>query len=219
MPEMEIRMETTTLNEIKSAIKYMDYTPAYLSKFYDIKSLLFKEISENEEAYKVESIMPNPGNDNKIVKCVNIMNKKYMSGREVIDCTKIPASIPEKAADILKSIKTKEEAPSVKLSFGKNIKADLYMNIPRENSFTLSEANLDENTWIEVINTYNTYYTEGFTLAIHMDGMAISVEPSALEGIKGQGDVFVYVMTDRAIYKDLGSKYFDVSDILKYYRG
>ena len=60
---------------------YMDYKPVMLAKFYDIKSLLFKEILENEDYYKVASILPNPGNDNKIVKCVNILDNKYMAGR------------------------------------------------------------------------------------------------------------------------------------------
>ena len=79
-------MEIRDINEIRSAIKYMDYKPVMLAKFYDIKSLLFKEILENEDYYKVASILPNPGNDNKIVKCVNILDKKYMAGREVVDC-------------------------------------------------------------------------------------------------------------------------------------
>lgn len=226
MPEVQINngngdkeMDTSTLNEIKSAIKYMDYKPAFLSKFCDIKSLLFKEIAENPEEYKVDGIMPNPGNDNKIVKCINILDKKYMSKKEIVDCTKTPASLPHEASDILKSISTKEEGASVRLSFAKEFKAGLYMNIPRGNSFTISNMSFDENVWLELINSYNTYYTEGFTLALHLEDMAISIEPSALEGIKGQGNVFVYVMTDEALYKDLGSKYFDVSTILKYYRG
>ena len=35
-------METRDINEIRSAIKYMDYKPVLLSKFYDVKSLLLK---------------------------------------------------------------------------------------------------------------------------------------------------------------------------------
>ena len=53
-------MEIRDINEIRSAIKYMDYKPVMLAKFYDIKSLLFKEILENEDYYKVASILPNP---------------------------------------------------------------------------------------------------------------------------------------------------------------
>lgn len=212
-------MEAKDLNEIRSAIKYMEYKPELLSKFYDIKSLLLKEISENEDFYKVDSIFPNPGNDNKIVKCVNILDKKLMSHKEVVDCIKTPASIPEAAASVFRSIKVKEEASSVKLSFGMELEAGAYINIPRANSITISNMKLDENVWIELINTFNTYYTEGFTLALHLDDISVAIEPSALEGIKGQGDVFVYVMTENAIYEDLGSKYFDTSSILKYYRG
>ena len=48
-----IQMEIRDINEIRSAIKYMDYKPVMLAKFYDIKSLLFKEILENEDYYKV----------------------------------------------------------------------------------------------------------------------------------------------------------------------
>ena len=74
-------------------------------------------------------------------------------------------------------------------------------------------------TELTVMNLYNTYYTEGFILALHFDEFAVAIEPSALDGIKGQGDVFVYAMTKNAIYKDFGSRYFDVAAILKYYRG
>ena len=195
-------MEIRDINEIRSAIKYMDYKPVMLAKFYDIKSLLFKEILENEDYYKVASILPNPGNDNKIVKCVNILDKKYMAGREV-----------------LKSIRATEDPVSVKLSFGKEMKAEVYMNIPRGNSLTISDMTITPETELTVMNLYNTYYTEGFTLALHFDDFAVAIEPSALDGIKGQGDVFVYAMTKNAIYKDFGSRYFDIAAILKYYRG
>ena len=108
-------MEIRDINEIRSAIKYMDYKPVMLAKFYDIKSLLFKEILENEDYYKVASILPNPGNDNKIVKCVNILDKKYMAGREVVDCTKTPGAIPAEAAEVLKSIRATEDPVSENL--------------------------------------------------------------------------------------------------------
>jgi hypothetical protein len=212
-------METRDINEIKSAIKYMDFKPQLLAKFYDIKSLLFKEILENEDYYKVSSILPNPVNDDKIVKCVNILDKKYMSGKEVIDCTKTPGELPEKAVRILKSVKTEVDGAVVKLSFGEEFTADAYINIPRGNSITISGMKFGSEVAVEVINTYNTYMSEGFTFALHLDDVAISIEPSALDGIKGQGDVFVYAMTDNAIYKNLAGKYFDTSDILKYYRG
>ena len=197
----------------------MDYKPVMLAKFYDIKRLLFKEILENEDYYKVASILPNPGNDNKIVKCVNILDKKYMAGREVVDCTKTPGAIPAEAAEVLKSIRATEDPVSVKLSFGKEMKAEVYMNIPRGNSLTISDMTITPETELTVMTLYNTYYTEGFTLALHFDDFAVAIEPSALDGIKGQGDVFVYAMTKNAIYKDFGSRYFDVAAILKYYRG
>ncbi len=36
-------METRDINEIRSAIKYMDYKPVLLSKFYDVKKLIVKK--------------------------------------------------------------------------------------------------------------------------------------------------------------------------------
>ena len=93
------------------------------------------------------------------------------------------------------------------------------MNIPSGNSLTISDMTITPETELTVMNLYNTYYTEGFILALHFDEFAVAIEPSALDGIKGQGDVFVYAMTKNAIYKDFGSRYFDVEAILKYYRG
>ena len=71
-------MTPRDLNEIKAAIKYMDYKPTILSKFFNVKSLLFKEIADDPEYYKAETIFPNPLNDNKIVN--NIRIKKVITG-------------------------------------------------------------------------------------------------------------------------------------------
>ncbi|MGN0395348.1 MAG: hypothetical protein ACI4EF_08295 [Coprococcus sp.] len=208
-------MEQRDINEIRAAIKYMDYKPALLAKFYDIKSLLFAEIMKDEDYYKVSSIMPNPLNDNKIVKCINILDKKYIGNKEKSG----EAGIPEKAVSILKSIKTKSEGGEIYLSVGSDITADVYLSIPRGNSVTINSMKLGSDVWISVMNSFNAYTSEGFTLAIRMDDMAISIEPSALDGIKGQGDVFIYVMTEYAIYKGLASNYFNTEDILSVYRG
>lgn len=212
-------MDIRDINEIKAAIKYMDYKPALLSKFYDVKSLLFQEIIEHPDTYKVESILPNPMNDNKIIKCMNILDKKFMGDREVVNSVQTAFGLPEKAIDLLKSVKTKTTGASVKLSFDQELQADVYLYIPRGNSMTISNMQITDAVEFEVMNAYNTYVSEGFTLAIRMEDMAIAIEPSALEGIKGQGDVFVYCMTEQAVYKDLASRYFSTEDILANYRG
>lgn len=212
-------MELRDINEIKAAIKYMDFKPVLLSKFYDIKSLLLKEILEDEAFYKIESIMPNPLNDNKIVKCVNILDAKFTKGKEKVDCIKTPASIPAKAIEILDNVELSQVAGSLYLSVDKEFTADVYINIPRGNSTSISNVGINGNVNFEIMNAFNTYVSEGFTLCFRLDDMCIAIEPSALEGIKGQGDVFVYVMDSNAIYKDVASKYFDASKILDVYRG
>lgn len=212
-------MDIRDINEIKAAIKYMDYKPALLSKFYDVKSLLFQEIIEHPDTYKVESILPNPMNDNKIIKCMNILDKKFMGDREVVNSVQTAFGLPEKAVDILKSVKIKATGASVKLSFDQEMQADVYLYIPRGNSMTISNMQITDAVEFEVMNAYNTYVSEGFTFALRMEDMAIAIEPSALEGIKGQGDVFVYCMTGQAVYKDLASRYFSTEDILTNYRG
>ncbi len=212
-------MDLKDINEIKAAIKYMDYRPALLAKFYDVKSLLFREIVEHEEYYKVSSIMPNPLNDNRIVKCINILDKKFIGSREVCDGTKTAICMPKEAVSILNSIATKVDGAEISLSVGSDITADVYLSVPRGNCVTVKSMKLGSDVWLGVMNSFNTYTSEGFTLAIHMEKMSISIEPSALDGIKGQGDVFVYVMTENAIYKDFASKYFNTEDILSLYRG
>lgn len=212
-------MELRDINEIKAAIKYMDYKPALLAKFYDVKSLLFNEIIANEEFYKVDSIMPNPLNDNKIIKCMNILDKKYIGNKEVFDGTKSAIGMPDKAAEVLRSVNTKVLGSEVFISIGTDMIADLYISIPRANSINISKAKLGSDVWFGVMNAFNTYVTEGFTFSISTEDISIAIEPSALEGIKGQGDVFVYVMTDNAIYKDYASNYFETKDILSIYRG
>lgn len=212
-------MDIRDINEIKAAIKYMDYKPALLSKFYDVKSLLFEEVVEHPDAYKVESVFPNPMNDNKVIKCMNILDKKFMGDKEVYDSIQTSYGLPEKAVDILKSVRTKAIGASVRLSIDQELTADVYLYLPRGNNLTISNMQISGAVEFEVMNAYNTYVSEGFTLALRMEDIAISIEPSALEGIKGQGDVFVYCMTEHAVYKDLASKYFSTEDILANYRG
>lgn len=212
-------MEIRDINEIKLAIKYMDFKPNLLSKFYDVKALLFSEIVENEEYYKVESIMPNPLNDNKIVKCVNILDAKYTKTKEKIDCIKGDFSLPKAAKEIMDNISIYTKGGSVFLKCGVDFLADIYINLPRENSTTIKNVNINKEMEFEIVNVFNAYASEGFTLAFRGETFSIAIEPSALEGIKGQGDVFVYVMDENAIYKDEASKYFDCKDILKIYKG
>ena len=212
-------MDKKDLNEIKAAIKYMDYKPLLLSKFYDVKSLLFKEIQEDEEFYKASTVLPNPLNDNKIIKCINILDAKYTKNKEHYDCVRTPVGLPEKAVEILKTMAVTEDGGSVNISVGTEITADIYINIPRGNSMEITNVKLGQDVRFEVMNTFNPYVSEGFIFAIRTEDLSISVEPSSLEGIKGQGDVFVYVMNENAIYKDEADKYFDVSEILKIFRG
>ena len=127
--------------------------------------------------------------------------------------------LPEKAVEILKTMAVTEDGGSVNISVGTELTADIYINIPRGNSMEITNVKLGQDVRFEVMNTFNPYVSEGFIFAIRTEDLSISVEPSSLEGIKGQGDVFVYVMNENAIYKDEADKYFDVSEILKIFRG
>ena len=214
-------MEIRDINEIRSAIKYMDYKPVMLAKFYDIKSLLFKEILENEDYYKVASILPNPGNDNKIVKCVNILDKKYMAGREVVDCTKTPGAIPAEAAEILKSIRTTEDPASVKLSFGKEMKAEVYMNIPRGNSLTISDMTitpetelLDVGTGSGILAILSLMYGAKHAVGTDLDPCAVDavadnmanngIAPEQFEMMIGN------IINDKAVQDQVGYEKYDI---------
>ena len=98
-------MTDREINEIRAAIKYMDMKPSVLSKFFEIKELLLEEIINDPSGYKVDSIFPNPLNDNKIVKCVNILNAKYTASLTKSDFTSSDSRVPEAAEKILKNIR------------------------------------------------------------------------------------------------------------------
>ena len=213
-------MESSMLKEIKAAINYMEYKPLYLSKFYDIKSLLYKEIIENPEEYKVSSIFPNPLNDNKIIKCINILDKKYMQDREKIDLVRDESiELPIELKEIIKGFFIKQEKGIISLETKCQEIVDIYLNLPRGNSTNLYNIKLEEGFSIEIINIFNSYASEGFTLAFRFKEFMISIEPSSLEGIKGQGDVFIYILLKDKLYKDIAKKYFDISEILSFYKG
>ena len=71
------------------------------------------------------------------------------------------------------------------------------------------------------MNVFNTYLTEGFTLALRdkENNIWVSIEPSALDGIKGSGELYVFVKIGNSFYRDLAIKYFDPEEILNIYRG
>ncbi len=215
-----LSMTAKDLNEIKAAIKYMDYKPTILSKFFNVKSLLFKEIADDPDFYKAETIFPNPLNDNKIVKCINILNAKYTKDLVKADLTASESLVPSPVAELLKGVRLINDHGAVGLKFTTDFKGDVYLNIPRGNEVELKDVEVKDVTF-NVMNVFNTYLTEGFTLALRdkENDTWVSIEPYSLDGIKGSGELYVFVKIGNSFYRDLAIKYFDPEEILNIYRG
>lgn len=220
MPETgrEKYMTDQQFREIRAAIQYMDMKPGILSRFYNVKELLYQEIRKDPEAYKAETLFPDPMNGNKIVKCVNLLNAKYTKKIVKFDLTGEDAAVPAEAADLLQSVEVTEHDGTVGLTFHGDFEGDVWLNIPRSNSVTLRNTAVRDVTF-DVMGAFNPYQAEGFTLALRRPDLKISIEPAALDGIKGSGEVYVYVLTGDTFYRDRAAKYFTPDPILKVFRG
>lgn len=211
-------MTEQEFSEIKAAIQYMDTKPTLLSRFFNVKELLYEEIRRDPAAYKAESLFPNALNDNKIIKCVNILNARYTKDLKKYDLTAREEEVPSEAADFLRKTSVVSHDGKVGIKTEADFTGDVYIRIPRENALTLQNISVKGITF-DLMNPFNLYVAEGFTLSFRRPDLWISIEPASLDGIKGSGELYVYVKKENAFYRDRASRYFDPDAVLQVFRG
>lgn len=204
---------------IGMAIRYAESVPDVLSAFIDTKSKLMEEITANPDEYKIDKLGDNPMEGNKIKSCFSIMEKKFVGNTPVVNCIRQKCDISSKYADILKSIHFLNTPSKTGISCDIEGVTDVYLNIPRGTNVTLSRITNTKDTIYFVQNAYNSYETEGFTFAIHFDHFRLALRTAAVAGIKGAGDLTLYLWTDTEIWVDSASKYMDIQPVLERFKG
>lgn len=206
------------MSEIKTTIKYNCKVPDLFGKFYDVRTLLFEEITNNPNLFKTD----NKSNDNinRIIKSIlHSLELKYIGDKSLVCLDKEEGSLPADASDFIKNFSVLSSKTKTEIKIGNTLTCDVYLDIPRGNRITMKNLHVEDSTSFCVQNLFNSYGSEGFTLAIVTEKFSLAIQPNALSGLKGKGDIYVYFISETGAFRDLASKYFDCTAILDLYKG
>lgn len=203
------------MNKIAFTIRYAESYPALLSKFYHVPQLLLDEMIKNPVNYKAQSVLEN-GN---IKKSLSHLEREYIGSGKIKDLTDTDERVPDKAAEFLSSLVCEFDGVAICIKTGMDFAGDIYQYIARRNHITTKNTVVPAGTVFQVQNRFNCYETEAFILAFRGTDFSVSITPASADGMKGRGEVFIYVLSNAGSYRDLASKYFDASSVLKLFRG
>ena len=201
-------------NEIITTIKYTSVSFGTLGFFYDVRSLMSSKLLNNEEGFDAKNFTV--GKEQGVIKK---LSKALLGDSRVINCTDESSTRVEELDDFLKKIKVKGNALENKIILGQPLTCQVYLELPRGNRFTLNHVELTEGTEFVVQNKYNIYNTEGFILSFVTANWKVSIVPEAKDGMKGSGEVYLYVAEGGMVRRYLAANFFDVEPILMMYKG
>ena len=208
------------INKIKQSIKYSEYKPELLSKFFDYKSLLLNKLVSGELDKYVQ-----PVSEGKTAGAYNaIESEMFPDG--LIDLTKESNEDTELLMkDIIRGFSFDCSVDDLRCSiintWSSNTTAEIMIHVPRGITIELSGIQPIEGMRVIPQNIFNVYGSEGFTVAYRDQHSMVALDLSASGGIKGKGDLTVYFYNceSRELVKDRADKYVDVSNILADFRG
>ena len=200
-------------NEIITTIKYTNVSFGTLGLFYDVRSLMSDKLLNNEEGFDAANFTV--GKEQGVVKK---LSKALLGDSRVINCTEEQSTMVESLDNFLKGITVTGNALENKIVLGQALACQVYLELPRGNRLTINNASLNCGAEFVVQNKYNIYNTEGFTLAFVTDEWKASIVPEAKDGMKGSGEVYVYVAEGGIVRKYLASSFFDVTPIMMMYK-
>lgn len=201
-------------NEIITTIKYTNVSFGTLGLFYDVRSLMSEKLLNNEEGF--DAVNFTVGKEQGVIKK---LSKAKLGDSRIINCTEENSTMVEAVDSFLKSIKVTGTALENKVILGQALDCQVYLELPRGNRLTIGNASLNSGAEFVVQNKYNIYNTEGFTLAFVTDAWKVAIVPEAKDGMKGSGEVYVYVAEGGMVRRYLASSFFDVTPILMMYKG
>lgn len=218
--QMQNQLDKRELSALSTFINYAESKSEMLSNFYDVQSLLLEKMESEPQMYKAKEIVGSPLSNGKIKKGFDMLDRKYVKKKTVVDAVKEEgAAIPEEIKQYFRKFSCRQTVAETYIQCHFDMICDVYMNIPRENKVNLHHVSVTEGTEFGVQNIFNLYGSEKFILAFRKEEIALSIVASAQGAVKGSGEVFLYAMTENFIYKDIASKYFDVTALLARFKG
>ncbi len=201
-------------NEIITTIKYTNVSFGTLGYFYDVRSLMSEILLNNEEGFDAQNFTV--GKEQGVVKKIS---KALLGDSRVINCVEEASTKVESLDKFLKNLTVIGNALENKVVLGQSLNCQVYLELPRGNRLTIKNTNLSEGTEFVVQNKYNIYNTEGFILAFVTDEWKVSIVPEAKDGMKGSGEVYLYVAEGNMVRRYLATSFFDITPILMMYKG
>lgn len=201
-------------NEIITTIKYTSVSFGTLGLFYDVRSLMSDRLLDNEVGYDAANFTV--GKEQGVIKKIS---KELLGDSRIINCTEEDTTRVDELDSFLKQIKVEGNALQNKIVIGTDLNCQVYLELPRGNRVTMNQMLLKAGTEFVVQNKYNIYNTEGFTLAFVSDNWKAAIVPEAKDGMKGSGEVYLYVAEGGMVRRYLASNFFDVAPILMMYKG
>lgn len=201
-------------NEIITTIKYTNVSFGTLGLFYDVRSLMSDRLLKNEAGFDAPHFTA--GKEQGVIKK---LSKELLGDSRIINCTEDDSTRVEDLDLFLKQLKVEGNALENKIVIGSDLTCQVYLELPRGNRVTMNQMALKTGTELVVQNKYNIYNTEGFTLAFVTDQWKVSIVPEAKDGMKGSGEVYLYVAESGMVRRYLANSFFDVTPILMMYKG
>ncbi len=201
-------------NEIITTIKYTNVSFGTLGLFYDVRSLMSQKLLSNAEGFDAANFTV--GKEQGVVKK---LSKALLGDSRVVNCTDEDSTRVEDLDMFLKSLTVEGNTLENRIILGQELVCQMYLELPRGNRFTMEKAVLAEGTALVVQNKYNIYNTEGFTLSFITENWKVAIVPEAKDGMKGSGEVYLYVSEGGMVRRYLASNFFNVNAILMMYKG
>lgn len=218
--QVQNQLDKREISALSTFISYAESKSEILSNFYDVQSLLLEKMESEPQMYKAKEVLGSPLSNGKIKKSFDMLDRKYVKKKLVVDVLKdSEAIIPEEIKEYFSKFSCRQTVAETYIQCHFDMICDVYMNIPRDNKVNLHHIPVVDGTEFAVQNIFNLYGSEKFVLAFRGEEIALSIVASAQGAVKGSGEIFIYAMTKDCIYKDVASKYFDVTVLLERFKG
>lgn len=201
------------MSSINYKLNFARLTTKCLHYFYDTKSIISDEIE-----ILLEKGVPIDKQDPQGL--ITKYEKKFLKDKEIFDNLELEEKVvSEKGIKIIESISIIEKYNRTLISF--DIKEEvftIFQDFGRNTRLTTRNVGVDKSSEFELKNKFIAYENEPYTFALVSEkenyGIAFSVCSGKL-GIKGDNILKVIEFTENTINVDNGSKYFDVSILIK----
>lgn len=204
---------------VTNSILHWYEEPDLLNVFLDVKTELLKNACMSDEMWDLKN---NKGKKNILTSKATEIQKKWFKGTEFLDISENSSKSvvdDEVFSEIIKNLKFIFDETSTKMFVKCDYIADINYRAFRGARTFLSNINLNDGIEIDLMPSMGSFAYEKFTLTFKILDKYFAIRPENGDGIKGSGRIYVYTKNETKVYRDDLSKYVDVSELLKRFKG